>query len=148
MMLAAKLTLLIIFLGVLLCAYLGLWHSIDSVKDSVDNIRYKCDNTTEIETARYMLQDCITKFHKELLTEIACLATKNNEDIKRMKGDYAIGDILRFDGTRWRVFDKATLEDGRIRWKLFGENGMSYRMFSDDIPVGLEFLEHRDLSFD
>lgn len=148
MMLAAKLTLLIIFLGVLLCAYLGLWHSIDSIKDGLDTIKYRCDNTSEIETARYMLQDCITNSHKELLTEIACLATKNNEDMKRMKGNYAVGDILRFDGIRWRVFGKDTLDDGRTRWKLFGENEEEYRMYTDDIPEGLEFLGHRDLSFD
>lgn len=144
----AKAVILIIYLGVLLCAYLCLWHSIDSIKDSLENIRYKCDNTSEIKTTEYVLHDCITKSHKELLTEIACLATKNHEDIKRMKGDYAVGDILSFDGVRWRVFGKDTLGDGRTRWKLFGENEEEYRMYTDDIPEGLEFLGHRDLSFD
>lgn len=88
------------------------------------------------------------ELESNLTTEIACLATKNNEDIKRMKGDYAVGDILRFDGVRWRVFGKDTLGDGRTRWKLFGENEEEYRMYTDDIPEGLEFLGHRDLSFE
>lgn len=70
------------------------------------------------------------------------------EDIKRMKGDYAVGDILRFDGVRWRVFGKDTLGDGRTRWKLFGENGAEYRIYADSMPEDLEFLGHRDLSFD
>lgn len=148
MMQTAMAVLLIIFAAVCLSACLSIWCAIDDVKNSLENIRCKCDNTSEIETAKYMLLDCITKSHKELLTEIACLATKNNEDIKRMKGDYAVGDILRFDGIRWRVFGKDTLYDGRTRWKLFGENEEEYRMYTDAMPEGLEFLGHRDLSFD
>lgn len=94
----------------------------------------------------YSLQ--MSELEKNLTTEIACLATKNNEDIKRMKGDYAVGDILRFDGIRWRVFGKDTLNDGRTRWKLFGENEEEYRIYTDSIPEDLEYLGHRDLSFD
>lgn len=107
-----------------------------------------------VEHDRYIggaVSDCalqVSNMEYNLTTEIACLATKNNEDIKRMKGDYAVGDILRFDGTRWRVFGKDTLNDGRIRWKLFGENGEEYRIYADSMPVGLEFLGHRDLSFE
>lgn len=106
------------------------------------------DHDSHISTA---VSDCalqVSDMEKNLTTEIACLATKNNEDIKRIKGDYAVGDILRFDGTRWRVFGKDILDDGRTRWKLFGENGQSYRMYTGDIPVGLEFIGHRDLSFE
>jgi len=147
-MLIAKVVILIIFLGVCLCAYLCLWSSIDSIKDSLENIKYECNNNSEIIRTAYELHEQINDSHKELLTEIACLATKNNEDIKRMKGNYAVGDILRFDGTRWRVFAKDTFDDGRTRWKLFGENGEYYRMYTDDIPECLEFLGHRDLSFD
>ncbi len=97
---------------------------------------------------KFELRDRLDELESNLTTEIACLATKNNEDIKRMNGDYAVGDILRFDGTRWRVFGKDTLDDGRTRWKLFGENGEEYRIYTDAIPVDLEFLGHRDFSFD
>ena len=97
------------------------------------------------------ISDCtlqVSEMEKNLTTEIACLATKNNEDIKRMGGNYIVGDLLRFDGTRWRVFGKDTLNDGRIRWKLFGENGEEYRIYADSMPEGLEFLGHKDLSFE
>ena len=106
------------------------------------------DHDSHLSTVVYGRALQVSEMEKNLTTEIACLATKNNEDIKRMKGDYAVGDILRFDGTRWRVFGKDTLGDGRTRWKLFGENEEEYRMYTDDIPVGIEFLGHRDLSFD
>ena len=106
------------------------------------------DHDSHISVA---VSDCelqVSEMEKNLTTEIACLATKNNEDIKRTKGDYAVGDILKFDGTRWRVFAKDTLDDGRTRWKLFGENGEEYRIYTDSMPEGLEFLGHRDFSFE
>lgn len=106
------------------------------------------DHGSDLSTAVYNCASQVSEIEKNLTIEIACLATKNNEDIKRMKGDYAVGDILRFDGIRWRVFSKDTWDDGRTRWKLFGENGEEYRIYSDSMPEGIEFLGHRDLSFD
>lgn len=103
------------------------------------------DHDSHISTAVSVCALQVSDMEKSLTTEIACLATKNNEDIKRMKGDYAVGDILRFGGTRWRVFGKDTLDDGRTRWKLFGENGEEYRIYTDDMPRDLEFLGHREL---
>lgn len=138
---------LIIFAGVCLIAYLSLWNAIDDIKNSLDYIKRMCNNGSEISQSKHELYELISKLHKDILTEIACLATKNNEDIKRMKGNYAVGDILRFDGIRWRVFGKDTLNDGRTRWKLFGENGAEYRIYADSMPEDLEFLGHRDLSF-
>lgn len=139
---------LIIFAGVCLSAYLILWNAIDDIKISLDYIKRMRNNGSEISQSKYELYELISKLHKDILTEIACLATKNNEDIKRMGGNYEIGDILRFDGIRWYIFGKDLLDDGRTRWKLFGENGAEYRIYTDAIPEGIEFLGHRDLPFD
>lgn len=106
------------------------------------------DHDSHINVA---VSDCalqVSNMEKNLTTEIACLATKNNEDIKRLKGNYEIGDILRFDDIKWYIFGKDLLNDGRTRWKLFGENGADYRIYTDTIPEGIEFLGHRDLPFD
>lgn len=106
------------------------------------------DHDSHINVA---VSDCalqVSDMEKNLTTEIACLATKNNEDIKRMGGNYIVGDILKFDGARWCIFGKDLLADGRTRWKLFGENGGEYRIYTDAIPEGIEFLGHSDLSFD
>lgn len=110
-------------------------------RDIVDHDRYA--RTASSEFAFH-----VSNIEKNLTTEIACLATKNNEDIKRLKGNYEIGDILRFDDIKWYIFGKDLLADGRTRWKLFGENEEDYRMYSDSIPEDLEFLGHRDLPFD
>lgn len=133
--------LVIIFAGTWLCAYLGLWHSIDNIKDSLEYIKRECNNTCEINQSEYRLHEMISKYHKELLTEIACLATKNNEDIKRIKD----GDVLKFDGIEWYVFCKTTLDDGRTRWNLFGQNGAEYRIYTDAMPEDIEFVRHVDV---
>ena len=110
-------------------------------RDIVDH-----DNHINIAVSDCALQ--VSEMEKNLTTEIACLATKNNEDIKRMGGNYVVGDILKFDGIRWCIFGKDILTDGRTRWKLFGENGAEYRIYTDTIPEDIEFIGHRDLSFD
>lgn len=110
-------------------------------RDIVDHDRYARTASSE-----FALQ--VSEMKKNLTTEIACLATKNNEDIKRMGGNYIVGDILKFDGVRWCIFGKDVLTDGRTRWKLFGENEEEYRMYSDGIPEDIEFIGHRDLSFE
>lgn len=110
-------------------------------RDIVDH-----DSYARTAASEFALQ--VSEMEKNLTTEIACLATKNNEDIKRMGGNYVVGDILKFDGIRWCIFGKDILTDGRTRWKLFGENGAEYRIYTDTIPEDIEFIGHRDLSFD
>lgn len=133
---------LIIFAAVCLIAYLSLWNAIDDIKNSLDYIKSTCNNGYEIKAAEHILRELITESHKDLLTEIACLATKNNEDIKRVGGGYVVGDVLKFDGIEWYVFCKTKLDDGRTRWNLFGQNGAEYRIYTDAMPEDIEFVRH------
>lgn len=119
----AMTVLVIIFAGTWLCAYLGLWHSIDNIKDSLEYIKRECNNNYEINQSKYILQELISKTHKELLTEIACLATKNNEDIKRSKEGYKAGDILYYN-------DIETLVLGRDMWRSDEGDDVQYRMWN------------------
>jgi len=150
---------MITFVAVLLCIcttivismwlYIGgqitnMYKRVDDIKCVVNNI----PSDTTVSSYYIWLKDYIGTINDHLTTEIACLATKNNEDIKRLKGNYTVGDLLRFEDTRWCVFCKDILDDGRTRWKLFGENGEEYRIYTDAIPVDIEFLGHKDLSFD
>lgn len=139
---------LVVLTAVILLFWRDMTIDLKFIKEYTHNIWGNLPSRNYYSDIRSAMRDRFDELESNLTTEIACLATKNNEDIKRMKGDYAVGDILRFDGTRWRVFGKDTLNDGRIRWKLFGENGEEYRIYADSMPEGLEFLGHRDLSFD
>lgn len=103
------------------------------------------DHDSHISVA---VSDCILQvsdMEKNITTEIACLATKNNEDIKRMKGKYAVGDVLKFDGIEWYVFCETKLDDGRTCWNLFGQNGDEYRIYTDATPEDIEFVRHVDV---
>lgn len=140
---------LVIAFGLVLTSILDdIRDDIKGIKGYVDEINRELPYNQWFVNAYRNLNKKLDDVNDHLTTEIACLATKNNEDIKRLKGNYIVGDILRFDGTRWRVFSKDALDDGRTRWKLFGENGEEYRIYTDTIPEDLEFLGHRDLSFD
>lgn len=105
----AKVVILIIFLSVFLIAYLSLSHAITDIKDSLENIKYECNNNSEIGRSEYLLKELISKTHKELLTEIACLATKNNEDIKRSKEGFLVGDVIEYAGEETLVLDRETV---------------------------------------
>lgn len=63
-----------------------------------------CNNFVDVRNAKTELSDEITKMHMEILTEIACLATKNNADIQRVKEGYKPGDVIEYDGQRYMVF--------------------------------------------
>lgn len=99
---------LIIFAGICLIAYLSLWNAIDDIKNSLDFIESNCNNEYEVRQSVYILRELITKSHKDLLTEIACLATKNNEDIKRAKEGFLVGDVIEYGGEKTLVLDRQT----------------------------------------
>lgn len=126
----------------------NMYKRVDDIKRVVDLIFHNMPSDTTVGNYYIWLKDYIGTVNDHLTTEIACLATKNNEDIKRLKGNYTVGDLLRFEDTRWCVFCEDILDDGRTRWKLFGENGDEYSIYTDAIPVDIEFLGHKDLSFD
>ena len=111
---------LIIFAAVCLVAYLSLWNAIDDIKNSLDYIKSTCNNEFEVKQSVHILRELISKSHKDLLTEIACLATKNNEDIKRAKEGFQAGDIIDYYGEETLVLEQSTrLDDVEYRlWNL------------------------------
>lgn len=67
------------------------------------------DHDSHINTA---VSDCalqISEMEKNLTTEIACLATKNNEDIKRSKEGFLVGDVIEYAGEETLVLDRETV---------------------------------------
>ena len=55
------------------------------------------------------VSDCalqVSNMEKNLITEIACLATKNNEDIKRSKEGFLVGDVIEYAGEETLVLDR------------------------------------------
>ena len=140
--------------SILLCACIALiismWLCLSgqmvNMKEDLSNIKLTVNYTEDAVRDYYTrLWDHIDDVNKHLTTEIACLAVKNNEDIKRMKGGYDVGDVLKFGGIEYYVFYKTKLENGRTRLSLFGQNGDDYRIYTDDMPENIEFVKHVDV---
>lgn len=126
---------LIIFAGVCLIAYLSLWNAIDDIKNILVYIKSTCNNDYQIKQTEYILRELIGAYHKDLLTEIACLATKNNEDIKRSKEGFQVGDVIEYGGEEALVLDRLNV----------GEEVTDYTVWSITLgvqQVSASHLEH------
>ena len=69
------------------------------------------------------LRDRIDDMNKHLITEIACLATKNNEDIKRINKGFQKWDIFEYEGARFFIYDIENYADGRILYRCQRDDG-------------------------
>ena len=93
------------------------------------------DHDSHINTA---VSDCalqISEMEKNLTTEIACLATKNNEDIKRMGGKFEEWDLIELD------------ENGQMVFHCVDKAGKMYTFFGPDKLNDAKFLRHTSSPF-
>lgn len=134
---------LIIFAGVCLIAYLSLWNAIDDIKNSLDYIK-----DCEIKGSVHKLRELISKLHKDLLTEIACLATKNNEDIKRMGGKFEEWDLIDLDENEVLIYSAKPNANGQMVFHCVDKAGKTYTFFGSDKLNDAKFLRHTSSPFD
>ena len=89
----------------------------------------------------------ISNMEKNLTTEIACLATKNNEDIKRMKGDYQQWDMIAFDGEQWIIHKIDENVNGDTFYRIHNAKGQITNVNSKDMQHAT-FVKHVGSPFD
>lgn len=98
-----------IWLVVLTAIILLFWHDtmadIKDIKEYAHNIWGVLPSRYYYDDIRSAMRDRFDKLEINLATEIACLATKNNEDIKRMKG-FQVGDVIEYGGEETLVLDR------------------------------------------
>lgn len=138
---------LIIFAGVCLIAYLSLWDAINDVKNSLDYIKSTCNNDNEIKWSVHILRELISKLHKDILTEIACLATKNNEDIKRMGGKFEEWDLIELDENEVLIYSAKPNANGQMVFNCVDKAGKMYTFFGSDKLNDAKFLRHTSSPF-
>lgn len=139
---------LIIFAGVCLIAYLSLWNAIDDIKNSLDYIKRMCNNGSEISQSKYELYELISKLHEDILTEIACLATKNNEDIKRMGGKFEEWDLIELDENEVLIYSAKPNANGQMVFHCVDKAGKMYTFFGSGKLNDAKFLRHTSSPFD
>lgn len=123
---------MIYFILILLCACIALiismWLCVSeqmiSMKEDLSNIKDKVDYTNDSTRDHYIwLTDRIDDVNKHLTTEIACLATKNNEDIKRVKTGFQKWDIFEYEGAKFFIYNIENCADGRILYRCQRDDG-------------------------
>lgn len=130
-------TLLCVCIALIISMWLCLSGQMINMKEELSDINLTVNYTSEAVRDYFLrLWDHINHVNEHLTTEI--------KD-KQIKNEYDIGDVLKINGIEFFVFYKTELEDGRTHLTLFGQNGDDYRMYTDDMPEGIEFIRHVDI---
>ena len=89
----------------------------------------------------------ISEMEKNLTTEIACLATKNNEDIKRMGGKFEEWDLIELDENEVLIYSAKPNANGQMVFHCVDKAGKMYTFFGLD-KHDAKFLRHTSSPFD
>lgn len=138
-MLSCMVILLVILTAVYLAIAVGLMVNFGVLKSDI--IEYICNQN------RYVLSK-LDDNHNELLTEIACLATKNNADIQRVREGYKPGDVIEYDGDQYLVLKINHVTAGVDIYRLYDTtDGEVTGVGRDDVDKNSKFLRHLNLLF-
>ena len=100
---------LVIILGISLsCKLESIGDDVKRIKDNVGKIYTELPYNSWFMSSFRHLDNKLDDINDHLTTEIACLATKNNEDIKRSKEGFLVGDIIEYGGEEALVLDRQT----------------------------------------
>lgn len=102
-----------VWLVVLTLVILSFWrdmiNDLDDIKEYTHNIRNILPSRNYYSIIRTDMCNRFDELESNLTTEIACLATKNNEDIKRSKEGFLVGDVIEYAGEETLVLDRETV---------------------------------------
>lgn len=110
-------------------------------RDIVDHDRYARTASSE-----FAFQ--VSNIEKNLTTEIACLATKNNEDIKRMGGKFEEWDLIELDENEVLIYSAKPNANGQMVFHCVDKAGKMYTFFGSGMLNDAKFLRHTSSPFD
>lgn len=132
--------LLCICIALIISIWLYLGGQIINIKEELSNIKDKVDYTSDAVRDHYVwLRDHIDDVNKHLTTEIACLATKNNEDIKRVKEGFQKYDVFKFGDVTYFIYEVEKFDDGKIIYRCQSDEGIGCS-FSDNEMSHAKFI--------
>ena len=100
---------LVIILGISLsCKLESVGDDISRMKELVSKINTELPYNSWFMNSLRHLDEKLDDINDHLTTEIACLATNNNEDIKRSKEGFLVGDVIEYGGEETLVLDRQT----------------------------------------
>lgn len=137
-------------LALALMFYLG--NRIDFLEDKISGQadRLSQELFTDYGCITEQFGACLSKIdsaQKSISLEIACLATKNNEDIKRMKGDFQKWDMIDFDGEQWIIHRIDRNVNGDTFYRVHNAKGQIGNVSGKDMQKAT-FVKHTKSQFD
>lgn len=123
-------------------------NKITEISDDISLLRITSNNTLLAMNSYYStIRETQTEIEKKLLTEIACLATKNNEDIKRMKGKFQQWDVIGFNDDIWIIQKIDIAVNGDFIYGICSQRGEIASINSKQI-LNATFIKHAKSPFE
>ena len=123
-------------------------NKITEMFDDISLLKITSNNTLITMNSYYStIRENQTEIEKNLLTEIACLATKNNEDIKRMKGKFQQWDVIGFNDDIWIIQKIDIAVNGDFIYGICSQRGEIASINSKQI-LNATFIKHAKSPFE
>lgn len=123
-------------------------NKITEMFDDISLLKITSNNTLLAMNSYYStIRETQTEIEEKLLTEIACLATKNNEDIKRMKGKFQQWDVIGFNDDIWIIQKIDITVNGDSIYGICSQRGEIASINSKQI-LNATFIKHAKSPFE
>lgn len=123
-------------------------NKITEMFDDISLLKITSNNTLIAMNSYYStIRESQTEIEEKLLTEIACLATKNNEDIKRMKGKFQQWDVIGFNDDIWIIQKIDIAVNGDFIYGICSQRGEIASINSKQI-LNATFIKHAKSPFE
>ena len=123
-------------------------NKITEMFDDISLLKITSNNTLIAMNSYYStIRESQTEIEEKLLTEIACLATKNNEDIKRMKGKFQQWDVIGFNDDIWIIQKIDIAVNGDSIYGICSQRGEIASINSKQI-LNATFIKHAKSPFE
>lgn len=128
------LILLYICIALIISIWLCLGGQIINIKKDLYNIKSSVHCTDSAINNYYSwLRDQIDSVNKHLTTEIACLATKNNEDIKRVKAGFQKWDVFKYKDDEYVIYHIEKCSDNRKLYRCQNNKGDTFGFYDNEL---------------
>lgn len=140
--------LLLAILVVLIAGFVYFFCALSNLDDKVQRIYMNSSSEYTVRTAR---DEIITEMNDQIdkvMTEIACVATKSNADIQRVREEYKPGDVVEYNGKKALIVKHVINTSGRITYYhiYYLEEGELFSEERNVLEKNSKLLRHVDLS--
>lgn len=126
--------LLYVCIALIISMWLGLGGQIINIKKDLYNIKSSVHCTDSAINNYYIwLRDHIDDVNNHLTTEIACLAVKNNEDIKRVKAGFQKWDVFKLGDDKYIIYHIEQCSNNRKLYRCQNNKGDTFGFYDNEL---------------